>query len=313
MVGGELIDGAVAETPIMSVADALALPHFVAAAITGLLVPPDAWPHLSGPLTTLQQRLSSTIPRQLEREIAARLGGSADHERLAAIIRRHREYQNELRFLVFRCFFRPGWRPLLRLEGRERIEFALQDGRGAILWIGRFIFAGIAAKQAWAAHGYQVSHLYRAGHGFANSRLAAMTINRIWTRVEERYLRERIVLYPGQEARALRRLHRRLVDNGLVSITVNAQGRRACKVPFLHGGLTVATGAASLALATGAPVLPVVTIKEQGVYRTIVLERLQRPRTKSRKEALVAMVRELAARLEPFVQHHLSQFSGWRR
>jgi lauroyl/myristoyl acyltransferase len=96
-------------------------------------------------------------------------------------------------------------------------------------------------------------------------------------------------------------------ENGVVSIATNRQGRRACRVPLLDGTLVVATGAPALALATGAPVLPVVTVEQDGFYRTIVMERLSRPRAMSREDAMLQMTREFATRLEPFVASHPEQ------
>ncbi len=91
--------------------------------------------------------------------------------------------------------YRPfGWRPAIRLEGRNHVDAALQRGCGAILWLGYFSFAGLAAKKAFHQDGFQVSHLSHPFHGFSQSRFGMRRLNRLRRRVEDRYLRERVML-----------------------------------------------------------------------------------------------------------------------
>ncbi|MFQ5953574.1 MAG: hypothetical protein ACE5JZ_00750, partial [Kiloniellales bacterium] len=154
--------------------------------------------------------------------------------------------------------YRPfGWRPIMYLEGRAHVDAALERGYGAILWMGYFSFAGLVAKKALHRDGIPVSHLSHPTHGFSRSRLGIRYINRIRGRIEERYLGDRVMLSLDGAAAAMRALHRRLRDNQVVSITVRERALHPATTPFLDGTIRVATGAADLAHATKAALLPV--------------------------------------------------------
>ena len=59
----------------------------------------------------------------------------------------------------------------------------------------------------------------------------------------------------------LRRLSALLDERAVISVTVGSMGARPQGAPFLRGQIRVATGVPSLALRTGAVVLPVVTAR----------------------------------------------------
>jgi lauroyl/myristoyl acyltransferase len=99
----------------------------------------------------------------------------------------------------------------------------------------------------------------------------------------------------------LRALTRRLAANRVVSITVTAWGVKACTAPFLRGVLHVATGAPGLALRTGAPLLPVFTVREEsGSFLTIVEPPIEPRENGDREQALQEIIASLIRRIE----HH---------
>ncbi len=119
--------------------------------------------------------------------------------------------------------YRPGgWWPPIRLVGVEHIEAALNQGKGAILWDSNFASNGLVTKMALHRAGIAVSHLSRVGHGFTSTRFGMLVLNRVWTTIEERYLRERAVRSLEGPVAAMRLLYRRLRDNGIVSISVHS-------------------------------------------------------------------------------------------
>jgi hypothetical protein len=56
-----------------------------------------------------------------------------------------------------RCHHPRGWRPTIRLEGREHLDRALEAGRGAIVWKAPFLFATLVTMMALHGAGYDPS------------------------------------------------------------------------------------------------------------------------------------------------------------
>jgi len=207
----------------------------------------------------------------------------------------------------------PSWRPALRLEGREHLEQALARGCGAILWVAPFVFASLVAKMALHQEGLRVSHLSRYSHGYSKSRFGAAVLNPLRTRVENRYLAERVVIGSDDSAlRPMRILAERLQQNRVISITIAAQGAKTVGAPFMSSRVRIASGAPKLMLRTGAALLPVFTVREpSGRFVVTVESPLQPPDGASGTEALSALVGQLATRLETYVSRWPDQFL-WR-
>ena len=102
-------------------------------------------------------------------------------------------------------------------------------------------------KLALHEAGYAVAHLSRDTHGFSTTRFGRRVLNPIQTRVERRYLAERLVMSDERSVGPLRELAARLKQNRLVSITLAREWRRTRLVPFLDGYIRIATGALALA------------------------------------------------------------------
>ena len=222
-------------------------------------------------------------------------------------------YERNVRLLqaqYLRCHHPRGWRPDIRLEGREHLDRALGAGRGAIVWRAPFVFATLVTKMALHAAGYGLVHLSRLGHGYSPTRFGVRVLNPVRTRAEDRYLAERVVIGARPLQAAMRTLARRLAANRVVSIAAGAQGVKTCAAPFLGGELRVATGAPNLALRTGAPLLPVFTVREgPGRFLTVIeppLEARARPPGASRRRRTLS--RRLVARIEHHARRWPDQF-----
>jgi len=208
-----------------------------------------------------------------------------------------------------REYLRPGRNPPIDVAGMAHIESALAAKGGAILWVGRFTWASIITKIGLHQAGCAVTHLSRPTHGFGTSPFAVRRLNPIWTRIEERFLRERLVMEPGSETATLRALRRRLENNGLVSITVGDEGARTVAVPFLDGRLRLATGPMSLAAACGSPLLPVFTVREPtGRFLVGIEATLAVPADGARVGREERIAESYAARLEPWVRRYPGQW-----
>jgi lauroyl/myristoyl acyltransferase len=214
-----------------------------------------------------------------------------------------RGYRRNVRLVqaqYLRCHHPRGWRPDVRLEGREHLDRALGTGRGAIVWVAPFVFAPLVTKMALHTAGYRLVHLSRLGHGYSPTRFGVRVLNPVRTRAEDRYLAERVVIGASPLPAVLRTLARRLAANRVVSIAALPQGAKTCGAPFLGGELRVATGAPNLMLRTGARLLPVVTVREApGRFLAVIEPPLEPGPAADRGQALKDLVAGLAARVEP--------------
>ena len=203
--------------------------------------------------------------------------------------------------------YRPGgWKPRIELIGRSNLDDALAGGKGAILWVEEFEFATLVAKMALAREGYSVSHLSRPEHGFSSSPFGRRVFNRLWTRIEDRYLSERITLLPSKRVGSLRRLAELLRRGNLVSITVGYAGARQQSVPFYDGKLRIATGPVTLARSVQAPLLPVFVLRESQGSFTVHLER-----PLDTTNLGDAPFREFALLLAEYVRQSPETWRGW--
>jgi lauroyl/myristoyl acyltransferase len=266
------------------------------------LVPERLWPALADRLAGVRLALrggrAADEVARIERLLGGRLPGLAARQCWRAHLANN--YHAWLQLL--RCHRDCGWRPLVRLEGEAQLAAALAGGAGAILWAAPFAFNDLLTKQALHQAGWPVSHLSRDSHGFSTTRFGRRLLNPIQTAVERRYLAERLVMSDDSTVGPLRELAGRLRDNRLVSITANANGRRTRPMRFLDGTIEVATGAPALAWQTGAPLLPVFTVrKAAGGFVTRIEAPLRHDPALPRAAAIDAMLADYAARLEAAV------------
>jgi lauroyl/myristoyl acyltransferase len=278
-------------------------------ALLAWATPESAWPTLADRLAGLRiglrgARAADEIAR-FEAVVGARSPGLSARECW------RRQLANKYRawLLLFRCYWPRGWRPRIRLEGGEELAAALAAGKGAILWVAPFAFSDLITKLALYEAGHLVSHLSRDSHGFSTTRLARRLLNPIQTRIEGRYVAERLVMTEDNTVGPLRDLVARLEANRPVSITLAATGQRSAVVRCLGGQMRIATGAPGLAWQTGAPLLPTFTLGEaDGSFVTRIEPALRLPSELARLAAIDAMLADYVAILEAYVLRSPDQF-----
>jgi hypothetical protein len=225
---------------------------------------------------------------------------------LAARFEQHLQYLRE---------YRPGgWRPRIRIIGREHIDRALDCGHGGILWIAPFSSELLVVKKALWGAGYAISHLSRYSHGFSQTRFGLRFLNPIWIKIENRYVAERFVIPASGELGWLRKLEVRLRENRVVSINCNNEGLRVFQVPLLGGVIELAVGAISLALVCEAHLLPVFTIRRGPRDFDVIIEQPLIPdHEKSRQERTDKILRQYVALLESYIINYptLWNNTGW--
>jgi lauroyl/myristoyl acyltransferase len=228
----------------------------------------------------------------------------------------------EERLEILRAYHPRGWRPRLVLEGGEHLDAAIARGAGAVLWTAPFSYADLVVKMALDERGYGVTHLSAFSRGFSpnscwewtRSRFGMKVLSPLRTRVEDRFLCERLTIPLDGGLAHMRALEQRLRLDGCVSIRAGDAGDRTLALPFLAGTIRLATGPASLALSTGAALLPVCCIRRGPGEFTVAIEPALRPSAgRPRRAAIDELVRAFGAHLERWVLRQPHLWSGWYR
>jgi lauroyl/myristoyl acyltransferase len=284
-----------------------------------LLLPSWILPErLWGPLCRATMRKSSSTKRRsidnTGESIRAALGLS-DIASCEAIALDLKVAVQELR-LQDLCGWRPGgWRPKISLEGEEHLRSALAGGKGAVLWVAPFVFNSAPTKIALHQKGHRVSHLSSPKHGFSETRFGVDFLNRIRCIPEDRYLAARIVFDRDAPSTAMRRMVRALKAGEVVSIVAaSTEGSDMVKGPIFGGRLPVAVGAPRLAALTGAPLLPLFTVRDpKAGFRIVIEAPIALASDQSSDERCIAATTEFLRRSEPWVRQFPGQWRAWSK
>jgi len=231
----------------------------------------------------------------------------AEIDRISA---RYQSYTKELKLQILGLSgpWR-SWRPDIHLNGTVHLRRALERGRGAILWVVESVFSTLVVKMALHNAGYRACQLSRPTHGFSSSPFGIRFLNPIFTRVENRFLAERILIVAGNTTEAMQKLCERLAANRIVIITAIPIARSYAEVPFLHGYLKLPTGPIRLARTMNAALLPVFAYtKHDSRFEVSIDEALWRDGEEPDAESIAAAY---AKRMESFALEHPDQWTGW--
>ncbi len=166
-------------------------------------------------------------------------------------------------------------------------------------------------KLGLARAGVRVAHLSRPFHGGFSPSRAALAILNPWTRrAEDKHLVERIVIPLDESLGYVRRLRAILTANGVLTIAGEHSGQRNVTLPFLGEDTAFATGAVSLARATGAALLSVRAERTApGAYAIVIESAIAIP--PDRTEGAAIVMGELVGRLERAVHAHPADWEPW--
>ena len=207
-----------------------------------------------------------------------------------------------------------GWKMASIIEGDEAIRRAQSEGKGVILWVAHFVFNGLPLKKALHEAGYEVSHLSRPEHGFSTTRFGVRFLNPIRSRIEDRYLRQRILIKRGAEQVALRKAHQLLKQGEIISITAGHwEGREVASMPVGQALLPVSTGAPGLAYVTGSVLLPVfIRMQEDGSFVVVAGKAIDVSQCGDRAAAVRRGVEDMSEALLPHILAAPGQWRGWK-
>ena len=186
----------------MTVRDALQLCKIFVLTLMAWCVPPQFWRKVAFATGWIGQKDKCWSVYN------AILGQTHSKSEIAAISARRHSYSRELKLQIlglngpWRC-----WHPDVYLNGEAHLRSALESGRGVILWVLETSFSTLMAKIALHNSGYRACQLSRPGHGFSSTPFGIRFLNPIWTRVEDRYIAERILIVGRDSRRRFRNFY----------------------------------------------------------------------------------------------------------
>lgn len=286
--------------------DVLQAVRIAVIAVLSWTTPSRGWPFLSEVLAAIDRRLRPNESKRQLQEIASVLS-DRPQAAIPQIVRDSTAAVYEDRLQLLREYRPGGWQPEMELVGEEHLQAGLARGNGVILWVSYLAFSCHITKKALKNAQYDVTHLSRPDHGFSDSRLGIQILNPIQTRIEERFLLERVVIDDDGSVPALMHLNRCLRRNGIVSITVGSNASAFVSAPFLKGTIKFPTGPIELARFSDAALLPVYTVRDgYWRYKTHIGSSLL-GRDATNEDAATAY----AAWLEPAVRRQPEQWRSW--
>jgi lauroyl/myristoyl acyltransferase len=209
----------------------------------------------------------------------------------------------------------------LNIRGLEYLRSAMNNKKGAILWESSHFGRRLLAKQILHRNGfvvYQVHGEYHMG-GFGYERGFTS-----WTRQHlirpffencERAFVKGIIYFTGVDSLAFTKvLAQRLSQNDIICISGDAgHGHKRIALPFLGRKRFFPTGMVSLAKFSGAPILPLFCVQENGNRTRLVIEPPLRIEIEGdREHNLEKTLKEYASLLESYVERYPEQYRNWQ-
>lgn len=182
----------------------------------------------------------------------------------AKLVERYRARLYERRAAVLRETTRPG--PVtFQIAGKNRLDDALEENRGAILWATPFMFQSLPGKRGLAEAGFKLHQVSSAQHGFSDTVFAERVLNPRTIAAENTHLESRLVFDGRDASMALRRAVRLLQTGETVIFTNNAfAGRHFVQLPFGSGAwISMSVTPIRLALRHKVPLLLVATAERE--------------------------------------------------
>jgi hypothetical protein len=284
------------------------------------LVPHRLWNLVSFALSSGIAAIRPDLTQQRIRRLRRALGSRSIQGSLLALRIRIMAGYMEERLQILREYRPGGWRGRIQLTGREHLDLALEKKRGVVLWVCPFTYSDLITKTVLSREALPVSHLSASSRGFSPnachpwepSRFGMRYLSRLRTAVEDRYLEDRVVMPPDGSLGYVRRIERLLRGNGILSIRAGKVGFRTMQLKFMEGLVTLATGPPSLAIATGAALVPVFVIRQgSGRFEVVFEPALEPDRGAHAQTAIEELMRRYTALLESYVLRQPHMWSGW--
>ena len=198
-----------------------------------------------------------------------------------------------------------------KIEGKEHLDAALQEGRGVIL-AGFHIGMGRMNSVALMSHGYRTYQHQLSAERFAQRSYdwVARAVIQSEIQVEEAAGQEVIHHRPGSTHKVLADLLRR---NSIVVLVVDGMAAsRFVELPFLNGMMSFSTGPARLAAETGAAIVCTFAVLEGLTRHRFILSPPLYCQDSS-PASMEATVRSYVSIFEEYVRRYPWTWWSWRR
>lgn len=166
------------------------------------------------------------------------------------------------------------WSPAIRLEGLDGLRQAVRNGRGVIIWCDQFTAQTIIGKRALHEAGVDAHQVSARYHGFSPSEFGFRVINPPLVKVENRFLKSRIVFERTDAYQVTTRIQKVLKANGVVLMTNTLYAGSAFAEAAMGecGWTHLASAPANFAARAGAALFHMATIETVpfSEYRAIV-------------------------------------------
>jgi lauroyl/myristoyl acyltransferase len=256
---------------IISGKDILETILLVLLAVGTVFCHPKNWERFSFWLSGVRRFYTATNVNPNAETAAQACSWSASEKTKEDCARKFLSYTLEARMQILDGYLRKRWVPEITVSGVDRLDLGLAAGKGVILWVVPTLFSDLVTKMEFNQLGYQVNHLSRPAHGYSVTRYGIACLNPVKISIEERHVACRVVLHDDEEAKAVLQLRKLLRKNAVVSITVMSNPASQGLVRSMGLGLRVSTGPLRLSATTGAPLLPVFTMrKDDGSYHVAI-------------------------------------------
>jgi lauroyl/myristoyl acyltransferase len=210
----------------------------------------------------------------------------------------------------------------VEVRGLERLQEALRNGKGIILWESTSFGRRVSAKRILQENGFSVCQVHGENHmggwGFANGGSAVSWTRRhiirpLFENFERSFVREIIYLNGTDSLAFTRALAERLKRNEIICIGADGGfGHKFIPVKFLGRTDFFPTGMVSLAKLSGATIFPLFCIQGSGDRTTVIIESpIRLEIDKDRESCLEKAVSEYASLLESYVKKYPEQYRNW--
>jgi KDO2-lipid IV(A) lauroyltransferase len=205
------------------------------------------------------------------------------------------------------------------LHGKQHLQRALDNGKGAILWVSNHFGRMTLSKQIMRENGFAVHKVHIEDHlgGFQNDGAPTWVQHRIirpfFERCERAVIAGTIYLPKSDSLAFTRTFQERLKENAIVCAAGDAKsGKKFIPVKFLWLTDYFPTGLVSLAKLSGAAMLPLFCVQETGDRTSIIIESpISIDRDDDRERCLEKAVTQYVRLLESYIKTYPEQYRNW--